>query len=291
MGLRDILATDLAAVPFDTTAADTRKQRLRNDAENRCRELRTNLVLLIRGKRVDDSVNRALGAGRMQRTEHNVSGFGRGDGGFDGFQVAHFADENHVGILPERAANRLRETRHVDADLALVDRRHFVFVIEFDRILNRDDVMIHRFIDEVDHAGQRRTLARPGRTRDDEQTTRTLTDIRDDLRQFEIFDRHQLVRNLAQDHRDVSALFEHRDAKSRHVAESESEVGAARLLEFLLAAVGRDALHQRDGIVGIERLGLEPAHATVQPEHRRLAYRDMEIARTLLHNSMQQLVN
>ena len=62
------------------------------------------------GKHVDDAVDRALGAGGVQRAEHDVPGFGRGDGRFDRLQVAHFADQDHVGILPQRAANALRKS-------------------------------------------------------------------------------------------------------------------------------------------------------------------------------------
>ncbi len=51
------------------------------------------------------------GAGGVQRAEHDVPRFGRGDGRFDRFQVAQFADQDHVGVLPQRAANRLGEAR------------------------------------------------------------------------------------------------------------------------------------------------------------------------------------
>ena len=62
------------------------------------------------GKDVDDAVDRALGAGGVQRAEHDVARFGRGDGRLDRLQVAHFADEDHVGVLPQGAANRFGES-------------------------------------------------------------------------------------------------------------------------------------------------------------------------------------
>ncbi len=48
------------------------------------------------------------------------------DGGLDRFQIAHFADQDHVGVLPQGAAQGLGKARHVDADLALVDGRLLV---------------------------------------------------------------------------------------------------------------------------------------------------------------------
>ena len=48
------------------------------------------------------------------------------DGRLDRFQIAHFADQDHVGVLPQGAAERFGEAGHVDADFALVDRRLLV---------------------------------------------------------------------------------------------------------------------------------------------------------------------
>ena len=48
------------------------------------------------------------------------------DGRLDRGQVAQLAHQDHVGILPQGAAQRLGKTWHVDADLALVDGRFLV---------------------------------------------------------------------------------------------------------------------------------------------------------------------
>jgi len=48
-----------------------------------------------------------------------VAGFSRGDGRCNGFQVAHFADQHHVGVLAQRAAQSFREAGHVHAQFAL----------------------------------------------------------------------------------------------------------------------------------------------------------------------------
>ncbi len=66
---------------------------------------------------------------------------------------------------------------------------------------------------------------------------------------------------------------------------------APRLLQFLLAAVGRDALHQRHGVVRLQHLGLELPHAAVQAKHRRLADGDVQIAGALLDHGVQQFVD
>ncbi len=69
-----------------------------------------------------------------------MAGLGGEQAGFDRLEVAHFADEDDVRILPQRAAQRLRERPRVDRDLALVDDRLAVAVQELDRILDRHHV-------------------------------------------------------------------------------------------------------------------------------------------------------
>ena len=71
---------------------------------------------------------------------HEVAGLGGVQRGLDGLLVAHFADEDDVGILAQRRAQRLGERRRVEPDLALVDHRAPVLVHELDRILDGDDV-------------------------------------------------------------------------------------------------------------------------------------------------------
>ena len=63
------------------------------------------------------------GVDGVQGAENQVPGFGGGDGGAGGLQVAHFADENYVRVLTERVAKAGGEIRDVAADFALLDRR------------------------------------------------------------------------------------------------------------------------------------------------------------------------
>ena len=167
-------------------AADLGDQRLREHADDRRGELRADLVLLVGRKDVDDAVDRALGAGGVQRAEHDVAGFGGADGGFDRGQVAQLTHQDHVGILPQGTAQRLGEAGHVDADLALVDRRLLVGVIELDRVLDRDDVVIEVLVQVVDHAGQRGALARAGRPGDQKQTAGPLNQSHAGRRQAQL---------------------------------------------------------------------------------------------------------
>ncbi len=101
---------------------------------------------------------------RVECAEDEVARLGRLDGDGDRLEVAHLADEDDVRILAERSAERVLEALRVLADLALVHEALDVLVNELDRIFDRDDVVGAVLVDVVDHRGERRRLARPGRT-------------------------------------------------------------------------------------------------------------------------------
>ena len=124
---------------------------------------------------------------RVQRAEHEMPGFGGLDRDRDGLEVAQLADQDDVGILAQRRAQRILERVGVGAHLALVDQALLVAVHELDRILDRDDVLVARLVDVVDHRAQRRRLARSGRAGHQHQPLVQLAQLQDVRRQPELF--------------------------------------------------------------------------------------------------------
>ena len=204
---------------------------------------------------------------------------------------AHFADEDDVGVHTQGAANALLEVGHVHADLALVDRAFLVLVVVLDRVFQRDDVAVVVLVDEVDHPRQAGRLAGAGRAGDEQQAARPGDEPLDRLGHADLLEGQELARNAPQHHADVAALLEDGDAETVAVGELDGEVGPALFLEFLLAAVGRDALHQAGGVVLLQRLGVEAAQAAVVADHGRLADRDVQVAGLELDDRGQQLVD
>ena len=155
-------------------AVGARQQRLTDDAFEHERQLRPDLALLVRREDVDDAVDRLRRRVRVQRGERQVPGLGDAQRRLDRLEVAHFADEDDVGILAQRGAQRGGEAVRVGVDLALVDETALVLVDVLDRILDGDDVLAALGVDLVDHRRQRRRLAAAGRAGDEHQAARPL---------------------------------------------------------------------------------------------------------------------
>ena len=166
-----------------------RHEVLRDDALQRRGELDAHLVLLLGGEDVDDAVDRLRRALSVQRREDEVAGLGGGQRGADRLEVAHLADEDHVGVLAERGAQGLGERRRVGADLALVDDAGAMPVEKLDRILDREDVLVPRAVDVVEQRGERRRLAGAGRAGDEDETARLLGELVQPGRHVELLER------------------------------------------------------------------------------------------------------
>jgi hypothetical protein len=154
-----------------TLAVHARKQALADDALQVVGEPHPRRCLLLGRKNADQSADRLRRVGSVHRGEDHVARFGCFQGDVDGFRVAHLADQNDVGILSERGAQRLRKAARVAADFALADRGLLVSVKELDRILDREDVRSPLGVDVVDHRSQRGALSRAGSSGDQHEAT------------------------------------------------------------------------------------------------------------------------
>ena len=136
-----------------------RQQRLTHNAFQHQRQLGADLRLLVGRKDVDDAVDGGRRGVGVQGAESQVTGFGDAQGRFDGFQIAHFADQHHVRIFTQRRAQRSAKRFGVRVHLALVDQAVLVLVHELNRIFDGDDVLVALGVDLVDHRRQRGRFA------------------------------------------------------------------------------------------------------------------------------------
>ena len=174
--------------------------------------------------------------------------------GLDRLLVAHLADEDDVRVLAQDAAQRALEGRRVQADLALVDDRLAVRVQELDRVLDRDDVLVHRPVHVVDHRRERGRLAGAGGAGEQDDPALLLGEPGDDRRQQQLVDGLDVHRDGAHHHRDVAALAERVDAEAGEALELVGEVDLVLGLELLqLVRVVEDLAQDALGVLGLER--------------------------------------
>ena len=209
----------------DAAAADLAAQRLRDHALQRFRQHDPDLRLPIGRELIDDAVDGRRRRRRVQRAEHQVAGLRRLDRDRDGLEVAQLADQDDVRILAQRRAQRVLERVGVRAHLALVDQALLVLVDELDRILDRDDVILARLVDVVDHRAQRRRLARAGRAGDEHQPLVQLAQLQDVRRQAELLGGQDLRRDDAEHRARALAIGEDVRAEPRQAGDLVGEVG------------------------------------------------------------------
>ena len=116
-----------------------------------------------------------------------------------------------------------------------------------DRVLDRDDVLLARLVDVVDHRRERRRLARAGRAGDEHEAAVLLGEPADAGRHVERLEARDLARDDAADDRDRSALAERVDAEAR-AGDLVADVELAARGEDLVA-VGRRGRHRLDDLL------------------------------------------
>ena len=135
----------------------------------------------------------------MQCAEGEVAGFRDAQRGFDGFQIAHFADQHHVRVFTKRGAQGVGEALGVRVQFALVHHAVLVHVHELDRVLDGEDVFVALGVDLVDHGRQGRGFAGTGRPRHQHQAARFVAQLADHRRQAQLVERLDLERNQTED--------------------------------------------------------------------------------------------
>ena len=91
--------------------------------------------------------------------EDQQAGLGGGQRQGNRLQIAHFADQNDVGILPKGGFQAGGKADRVLGNLALCDDAPLVPMNEFDGLLDGDDVAGEVGVDVVDQRRQGRALA------------------------------------------------------------------------------------------------------------------------------------
>ena len=215
------------------------------------------LLALIDGEDVEDTVQGARGVAGMEGAENQVTSFGSGDGEGDGFEVAHFTDHDDVGVLTERATKSGGEGFGVGVDFALVDVAAFGFEDEFDGVFEGDDVVLALFIDFVDEGGEGGGLAATDGAGDEDEAVVVADEGADSVGEAEFVNGADAARDDAEGHVDAEALLDDGGAEAA-VGGRVGEVDIALGFELIDLGFGQELVGEAAAVFGGEDGGVVP---------------------------------
>lgn len=128
------------------------EKNLRHNCFHRESELHSDLILLVRRKRLKysiDRLNRIIG---MERREYKVSSFCKCDCGFHGLKVTHFSDDDHIRIFTKNRLDSMTKALKMFSEFSLMNKRKLILVDELYRIFEGDDMSTHGAIDIIQHS-------------------------------------------------------------------------------------------------------------------------------------------
>src|SRR5689334_9673759 len=116
---------------------------------------------------------------------------------------------------------------------ALMDGGVLVRVQKLDRVFDRNDVVVMRFVDKVDDRRESRALAAAGWASDENDAILDVRNLLQLLGKIEIAELRRTHRNHAHDDRVRAALFEDIDAETRLAGRAERQISRTSLFQTI----------------------------------------------------------
>lgn len=224
----------------------------------------------------DDAVDGLCGVGGVEGADDEVAGLGGSEAPRDALQVAHFTDEDDVGVLAEDAGEARCEGWGIGPDLALFDDAEAVGVDEFHGVLDGDDDAAAAGIDVLDHGGGGGALAGAGGSGDEHEAIAQATETFGDGRQAEIGERGYAVFDPAKRGLDVPALPVGVAAESSCAGHRERKIELAFLGQAAPLVVRERREKQGGGVADRPAFGQRQQFA-LDAEERRCARGQVEV--------------
>ena len=117
-----------------------------------------------------------------------MAGFRCAHTDFDGFAIAHLADQNDLGRLPQSGTQTVGIGVKIHPQLALVKGGFFMRVLIFNRIFQRDNMHGFVFIDFIQYGRQGRGFTGSGSAGDKNNPIYFRGNLEHGLGQFPLFD-------------------------------------------------------------------------------------------------------
>ena len=179
----------------------------------------------------------------------------------------------------------------VQADFAMVDQAALALVDEFDRVFDRDDVILARLVRVIHDRRQRRGLAAAGRAGDEDESLVQLGELFHDRRQAQLFGREDLRGNLAEDRGNAVLLVEEVGAETGHAGNFVAEVDVAGFFEDLDLVLRRDLVEHRLERVVLQRRVTDSLHFAANAHDGLRARSQVQVRGPDLHHEVEKRVN
>ena len=227
----------------------------------------------------------------MQGRERQVARFGHPDGHLHGLQVAHFADENDVGVFAQDGAEGVGIGQRVGEQFALIDQRILGGEKIFDGVLDRDDVDGPLGVDVLDHAGQGRRFAAAGGPGDEDESAGQIAELGDAGRYAQFLEAPHRRQKTSDGRGHRAFLHEDIGPETAEIAQAEGEIQFQLFLELLFLLVGQQAVDElfrvgrrQGGVID----GLEDA---MDADARRDVSRDVEVGSVLVDGDLEEILD
>jgi hypothetical protein len=190
------------------------------------------LLLLFGREHVNDAVDGIDRANRMQRGYYQMPRFRRGHGRFYRFVVAHFAQKDNVGGLPQTRPQRGYVRFRVGGDFALADKAFIVPVQVLYRVFQCDDMAVPGLVYRVDDTRQCGGLSAARRPRHQHQPVLFVRYLHDFFGYFQFLVIGQLERHDADNRRAGTPLVIRRNTETGNPRQRNGEIVVTVMHEF-----------------------------------------------------------
>lgn len=207
----------------------------------------------------------------MECTENHMPSFSSFDSCMDGFEVAHFTDEDDIRIHTKGPAKSFFEATHIGADFSLAESGLIVLMEILDGIFEGDYMLIVIMIDEVEHGSKGSGFPGTSRAGNEQKPSGFDDKALDGFGHAHLFEGEETAGDTAHNHADMTTLAKNSNAEAIPIHKLDGKVAPPLFLKFLLAAIGGDAFHEGDSIFVIEDFGIEFFHAALMPDNRGLS--------------------
>ena len=249
------------------------------------------LGLLFGWKHVHHPVDGLGGGTGVQRAEHQVSCFRSTDSELNRFQIPHFTHQDHVRVFAESGSQGIGEAACVFVELALVHQALIAGVDEFDRILDREDVLTAAVVDVIQQGRQRRGLAGTGGAGHQHQSPRTPTHLQHHRRKIELFHTGNFAAQGPEAGGIAAPLPVNVDPEAGHPSQAVGAVQLPVLFQGLALAVVQHRENQPVAVLLFERVIRHRSQFTAEPSVGRLAGGEMQVAAAGLHQLLHQILD